>query len=256
MKKIISLNVNGLRSAILKGFTAWIKENDFDIICLQEIKMDSSYADPDFFINQGYYSYWHCATKKGYSGVMILSKEKINNIFIGTGNPEYDQEGRVIRADIGDWSIINAYFPSGSSGEERHDFKMKFIQDFYPWIKELLYIRKKIILVGDYNIVHQAIDIHNPERKDNPSGYRPEERAWLNAWFSELFDDSFRILFPHKQEFSWWSYRAGSYQKNKGWRIDYQSISKPFSDCVLNYKHHHDIRFSDHCPIEGNYNLI
>ena len=113
MKKIISLNVNGLRSAILKGFTASIKENDFDIICLQEIKMDSSYADPDFFINQGYYSYWHCATKKGYSGVMILSKEKINNIFIGTGNPEYDQEGRVTRADIGDWSIINAYFPSG-----------------------------------------------------------------------------------------------------------------------------------------------
>ena len=150
---------------------------------------------------------------------------------------------------------MNAYFPSGSSGEERHLFKMRFLQDIYPWIKNLLYERKKLILVGDYNIVHKELDIHNPQRKDNPSGYRPEERAWLNAWFNELFEDSFRVVFPELQAFSWWSYRAGSYNKNKGWRIDYQSISKPFGNLVRDYKHHREIRFSDHCPVEGIYDI-
>lgn len=255
MKRIVSFNVNGLRSAVQKGFNDWLRKSNFDIVCLQETKMDISYADPEMYSALGYTSYWHCAEKKGYSGVLILSREKPDSVHIGCGIEPYDREGRFIRLDFGDWSVMNAYFPSGSSSEERHSFKMSFLQDIYPWIKTLLYQRKKLILVGDYNIVHKELDIHNPQRKDNPSGYRPEERAWLDAWYNELFDDSFRVVFPDLQAFSWWSYRAGSYNKNKGWRIDYQSISKPFGNLVKDYKHHREIRFSDHCPIEGVYDI-
>ena len=255
MKRIVSFNVNGLRSAVQKGFNEWLRKCDFDIICLQETKMDISYADPEMYLSLGYRAYWHCAEKKGYSGVLVLTKEIPDKVHFGCGIETYDREGRFIRLDFGDWSVMNAYFPSGSSGEERHLFKMRFLQDIYPWIKNLLYERKKLILVGDYNIVHKELDIHNPQRKDNPSGYRPGERAWLNAWYNELFEDSFRVVFPELQAFSWWSYRAGSYNKNKGWRIDYQSISKPFGNLVRDYKHHREIRFSDHCPVEGVYDI-
>ncbi len=255
MKKIVSFNVNGLRSAVQKGFNDWLKNSAYDIICIQETKMDVSFADPDLFYEQGYKAYWHCAKKKGYSGVLILSKLEPNNISIGCGIEKYDDEGRIIRLDFPDFSILNIYIPSGSSGEDRHEFKMKFLEDIYPWFKELLYTHKKLIVVGDYNIVHKDLDIHNPERKDNPSGYRPEERAWLDAWYNELFDDSFRIVKPNVKEFSWWSYRAGSYGKDKGWRIDYQSISKPFGNLVKDYTHLRDIRFSDHCPIVATYDI-
>ncbi|MEP7195046.1 MAG: exodeoxyribonuclease III [Saprospiraceae bacterium] len=255
MTKVVSYNVNGLRSAVQKGFTDWLKNIDYDVIGIQETKMDSSYADEDMFFAQGYKAYWHCAEKKGYSGVLILSKKEPLNIEYGCGIPEYDREGRIIRADYDGWSLLNMYIPSGTSGEERHEFKMKFLQNIYPWLKELLYKHKKLIVIGDYNIVHKEMDIHNPQRKDNPSGYRPEERAWLDAWYNELFEDSFRIIKPDAREFSWWSYRAGSYGKDKGWRIDYQSISKPHGNLVKNYEHLKEIRFSDHCPILGDYNL-
>ncbi|MBK6545179.1 MAG: exodeoxyribonuclease III [Saprospiraceae bacterium] len=255
MKRIVSFNVNGLRAAISKGFNEWVASQAFDIICLQETKMDNSHANPDYFKELGYESYWHCAEKKGYSGVLILSKEKPKNISYGTGIEAYDREGRLIVLDYDGFSIANCYFPSGSSGEDRHSFKMQFLSDMYPKFKKLEQEKKNLIIVGDYNIVHQDIDIHNPERKDNPSGFRPEERAWLDAWFHELFLDSFRVLYPEKQAFSWWSYRAGSYGKDKGWRIDYQSISKSLKSKVKDFKHHRDIRFSDHCPLEGIYEL-
>ncbi len=252
-KKIVSFNVNGLRSAIQKGLLEWLSQNTFDIVCLQEIKMDASLADSAVFEDLGFHSYWHSAQKKGYSGILTLSREKPTGIEYGCGIPEYDCEGRIMRLDFGDWSVINCYIPSGSSGEDRHAFKMQFLRDFGPWMQQVIAKRKKLIVVGDYNIVHKELDIHNPDRKDNPSGYRPDERAWLNEWFDSWFADSFRTVFPDKREFSWWSYRAGSYQKDKGWRIDYQSISKPWADRVMDYKHHKTIRFSDHCPIEGVY---
>jgi exodeoxyribonuclease-3 len=132
---------------------------------------------------------------------------------------------------------------------------MQFLKDVYPVFQNLVDKKTNLIVVGDYNIVHQELDIHNPERKDNPSGYRPEERAWLNNWFTELFEDSFRILNPDKKEFSWWSYRAGSYNKDKGWRIDYHSVSKPLKSKVIDFKHHKDLRFSDHCALEAAYDL-
>ncbi|MFN8279607.1 MAG: exodeoxyribonuclease III [Saprospiraceae bacterium] len=255
MIQIVSYNVNGLRSALQKGFVDWIKKGNYDLICLQETKVDQSLADPDMFYAQGYKTYWHCADKKGYSGVAILTRQEPNEVTVGCGIPIYDCEGRVIRADYKDWSLLNIYIPSGTTGEERHQFKMQFLQDIYPWIKELIYAHKKLIVVGDYNIVHKELDIHNPERKDNPSGYRPEERAWLDAWFTELFDDAFRIIKPESKEFSWWSYRAGSFGKDKGWRIDYQAISKPNSKLVKNFEHQREVRMSDHCPLLGYYDL-
>ncbi len=255
MKRIICLNANGLRSAIQKGLQDWIAENKFDMICFQETKMDSSHADPDYFKSLGYHSIWHCADKKGYSGVLIMTKEIPLNVSLGTGMPVYDREGRLIVADYPGFSLANCYFPSGSAGEERHEFKMQFLKDVYPVFKKLLKEKKNLIVVGDYNIVHKELDIHNPERKDNPSGYRPEERAWLDKWFTELFDDSFRIIHPNKKEFSWWSYRAGSYFKDKGWRIDYQSVAKALSPKVKNFIHHRELRFSDHCPLEAHYDL-
>ncbi len=255
MKRIVSLNANGLRSAINKGFREWIRENPFDLVCLQETKMDESHADPDYFAAESYHSYWHCAEKKGYSGVLILSKQKPNKVVTGFGIPEIDREGRMLLLDFDHFSICNCYFPSGSSSEERHAFKMKFLDAVYPLFVDMAKEKKNLIVVGDYNIVHQGIDIHNPERKDNPSGYRPEERAWLDKWFTELFLDSYRILYPDKIEFSWWSFRAGSYGKNKGWRIDYQSVTPTLKSKVLDFKHLREIRFSDHCPLEAHYKL-
>ncbi len=255
MKKIVSFNVNGLRSAISKGFNEWVAKNDFDFICLQETKMDASHADPEYFNSLGYHTIWHCAEKKGYSGVLVMCKEKPLAIQLGTGIDVYDREGRLIVLDYPGFSLANCYFPSGSSGEERHQFKMGFLEAMYPVYKNMVHQKTNLIVVGDYNIVHQELDIHNPERTDNPSGYRPEERAWMNQWFNELFIDSFRLLYPDKKEYSWWSYRAGSYGKDKGWRIDYQSISKSMKDTVRSFKHLREIRFSDHCPLEASYDI-
>jgi exodeoxyribonuclease III len=160
MKKIISFNANGLRSAMTKGLMDWINTNAFDLICIQETKMDSSHADPDYFLSNGYHSFWHCAEKKGYSGVLILSKVLPLNVHIGTGFPIYDSEGRLIVLDFPDFSIANCYFPSGSSSEERHAFKMKFLHDMYPVFAKMVRDKKNLIVVGDYNI-HPGIDQKN-----------------------------------------------------------------------------------------------
>lgn len=255
MKRIVSLNTNGLRAAITKGFREWIVAHPFDIICIQETKMDASHANQDMFRDEGYHSYWHCAVKKGYSGVLILSREIPDKVTMGFGIPLYDAEGRLLMLEYPTFILCNCYFPSGSSGEDRHAFKMKFLEDVYPFFEKLTHSGKPVIVVGDYNIVHQDLDIHNPERKDNPSGFRPEERAWLDKWYKNLFKDSFRLVYPEKIEYSWWSFRAGSYGKNKGWRIDYQSVTPDLSKKVKDFIHHREQRFSDHCPIEGFYEL-
>lgn len=255
MKKIVSLNANGLRSAMQKNLHGWLEENGFDCVCIQETKMDQSMADEHLFGSQGYRAYWSCAEKKGYSGVMTLTKEEPLSVVHGCGIPEYDREGRFVLLDFGQWSLLNVYIPSGSSGEDRHEFKMKFLDRTLPFFKECIRKYKNLIVVGDYNIVHEDIDIHNPERKDMPSGFRPEERSWLHTWFSELFVDSFRVIHPSVQEFSWWSYRAGSYDKNKGWRIDYHSITPGLKDSVKSFEHQRKFRFSDHCPLVAEYEI-
>jgi len=247
--KIASFNANGIRAAAKKDFWQWVLKEKIDILAVQETKIQKNQINPIEYQKIGYYNFWDFAEKKGYSGVATFSKVKPKFVENGMGMEIYDREGRVLRTDFEDFTLINVYIPSGTSGEHRHEFKMKFLNDFGDYIARLKETIENIIVVGDYNIVHQRIDIHNPDRKDNPSGYRPDERAWLDKWFHSGFYDAFRLIYPDKQQFSWWSYRAGARPRNKGWRIDYISISESLKDKVKDVIHYKDPVFSDHCPV-------
>lgn len=249
MLKIISYNVNGIRAAMKKGFVDWAREGDYDIICIQETKAQPDQVDVAPFEELGYHQYWHSAEKKGYSGVLTLSKLPADQVVEGCSIDLYDCEGRIIRTDFGDWTLLNCYFPSGTSGDVRQDFKMKFLDDFYQWIEELRKERPKLIILGDYNIAHTEIDIHDPVRNKKSSGFLPEERDWMTKWFDNGFVDSFRYLNPEKVEYSWWSYRAQARANNKGWRIDYQSVTNNMKDQLLQAYHLNEAKHSDHCPV-------
>lgn len=247
--KIITYNVNGIRAAIKKGFVDWLKVADPDIIGLQEIKSLENQIDTSMFKDLGYHVYWYPAVRKGYSGVAILSKSPANKITYGMGINDYDDEGRIIQADYKDFSFISAYFPSGTTGDIRQDFKYRFLDDIYHYAQDLLKNYPDLILSGDYNICHKAIDIHNPISNKNTSGFLPEERAWMDKLTSSGLDDSFRLLNKEAHQYSWWSYRANARANNKGWRIDYHmtspSISKQVKEVDLLQQVHH----SDHCPV-------
>jgi len=256
--KLISYNVNGLRAALKKDLLEWIKKEDPDLFCIQESKSQVEQVPAEIFENLGYHAYWHSAEKKGYSGVVTYSKRKASKVVEGMGMGKYDLEGRVLRTDYKDLTLVNLYLPSSSSGEERHKFKMEFLDDFGVWAKKLLKKRKQLIIVGDYNIVRLDIDIHNPTRKDKPPGFRPEERAWLQNWFDKDFVDAYRVLHPDQtDEYSWWSYRAGARKNNKGWRIDYISVSPKLENNITAVRHGHEAMHSDHAPIimEMNWGL-
>ncbi|HHS96155.1 MAG TPA: exodeoxyribonuclease III [Phaeodactylibacter sp.] len=250
MTKIISYNVNGIRAAEKKGLSQWIATQDFDLLCFQEVKASKEQAPLQAFEQIGYtHCHWHDAEKKGYSGVAVFSKQAPDQVVIGCGMDKYDREGRIMRLDFGDWSILNCYFPSGTSGDIRQDFKYEFLDDFFDWIKKLKRKRKKLIVVGDYNIAHTEMDIHNPKSNKNSSGFLPEERAWMSKWFDSGFTDSFRYLHPEKVEYSWWSYRANARANNKGWRIDYQSVSNNLKGKIRQAHHLPEAKHSDHCPV-------
>nr|WP_299420428.1 exodeoxyribonuclease III [uncultured Emticicia sp.] len=250
--KIISYNVNGVRSAINKGLITWLKTNNPDILCLQEIKLSETELVSPLFEELGYYCYWYPAQKRGYSGVAILTKVKPNNIQYGIGNSLFDDEGRILRADFDTFSILSMYFPSGSSGDERQGIKMVFLNDFYIYIKELQKKFPNLIISGDVNICHREIDIHNPKGNANSSGFLPEERAWIGKFLDTGFIDSFRHLNQEPNHYTWWSYRAGAKQKNLGWRIDYHFISESLKNNLTSVNIHPDQLMSDHCPIELN----
>lgn len=248
-KKIISYNLNGLRSALNKGFAEWLGEHHFDIVCVQETKAQRDQVDHDSLEKLGYHDYWYAAEKKGYSGVATFTKQQPDRVVEGCGMPKYDAEGRILRTDFGDWTLLNCYFPSGTTGEVRQAFKMEFLDDFFNWVQELRKERPKLIVVGDYNIAHNEIDIHDPKGNKKSSGFLPEERAWMTKWFSNDFTDSFRYLNPEKVEYSWWSFRANARANNKGWRIDYQSVTDNLQDKLLQSYHIGDAKHSDHCPV-------
>lgn len=247
--KIISYNVNGIRAALKKGLREWIISENPDILCIQETKSQPDQVDDGIFKELGYQSAWHSAQKKGYSGVATYHKQSPKNNIKGIGVDTIDNEGRVLISEYDDFSVINCYFPSGSSSEDRHGVKMDFLRQIQPWIDNYKKQQANIILVGDYNIVHTEKDIHNPTRRDNPSGYRPEERAWMTEWFASGFTDAYRYLHPDEINFSWWSYRAGSRAKDKGWRIDYMSVSDPIKDKIKSCYHQKEAVHSDHCPV-------
>lgn len=247
--KIISYNVNGIRAAIKKGFLDWLKECDPDIICLQEIKANVDQLDLDLFDAAGFkYNYWFSAQKKGYSGVAILSKHRPNSIHYGTGIDHMDFEGRNLRLDFDKFSVMSLYLPSGTN-IQRLGYKFRYMEEFYDYIIKLKTTIPNLIVCGDYNICHESIDIHDPIRNSKVSGFLPEERLWITNFINSGFTDSFRYLNRKPHCYSWWSYRANSRANNKGWRIDYNMVSKSLKSKITSSYILDQIFHSDHCPI-------
>jgi exodeoxyribonuclease-3 len=247
--RIISYNVNGIRAAINKGFLDWIQQANPDVICLQEIKATEDQIPIEQIKAAGYpYQYYFSAQKKGYSGVAILSKIKPNNVVFGTEITHMDFEGRNLRADFDDLSVMSLYLPSGTN-LDRLDHKFKYMDDFLEYIDELKKTTPNLIICGDYNICHEAIDIHDPIRNQTVSGFLPEERAWLNKFMKSGFIDSFRHFNKEPHNYSWWSYRAGARGNNKGWRIDYNLVSENLKDRMSRAVILPEAKHSDHCPI-------
>lgn len=249
MTTILSYNVNGIRAALKKGWVDWARSTQADVICLQEIKAHKEQLDLSVFDELGYYHYWFSAQKKGYSGVAIFCKAKPLHIEYGCGIDTYDFEGRVMRVDFPDYSVISVYFPSGSSGELRQGFKIRFLADFKDYVDELRRKIPNLIISGDYNICHQEIDIHNPVSNKNTSGFLPQERDWLSSFLQGGFVDSFRVFNQNPEQYSWWSYRAASRARNKGWRIDYHMVSRSLLYNIKRVAILSEAKHSDHCPI-------
>jgi len=250
--KIITYNVNGIRAALKKGLVEWVAQTQPDVLCLQETKANADQVDLADLAALGYeHAAWHsCSIKKGYSGVLTVSK-MAPDFQLGGGMEEvYNEEGRVVRTDFGDLTILNCYFPNGGQGEERQNFKYRFLDDFLDFCHELKKERPKILVVGDYNIAHEEIDIHAPKRNEKSSGFLPDERAWMTKWFTEGgFVDALRLLHPDQVVYSWWSFRANARNNNKGWRIDYHSLTKEYADEIKAIEHLTEAKHSDHCPI-------
>jgi exodeoxyribonuclease-3 len=248
--RIISYNVNGIRAAIKKGFIDWLKTNPADVICIQETKAVKGDVDHKVFNDMGYHDYWFSAQKKGYSGVAVFTKIKPDNVVCGSGHKVSDDEGRILQLDFKDVRLINAYFPSGTSGEERQTFKYAWLDEFNAFLNTLKKKYPKLILCGDYNIAHKEIDIHDPKGNKKSSGFLPEEREWLTRFLDSDWIDTFREFHPEPHRYSWWSQRFPTVRlQNKGWRIDYITVTAPLKKQVIEAEIYPDIKHSDHCPI-------
>jgi len=247
--KVISYNVNGIRAAMSKGLIDWLSAVDADVVCFQEIKATEDQIDTEALRALGYANqYYFSAEKKGYSGVAILSKNAPDNVVFGTGIAYMDREGRNLRADFGAFSVMSMYLPSGTN-TDRLDYKFTYMDDFLEYAKQLTGDRSKLLVVGDYNICHEAIDIHDPIRNKNVSGFLPEERAWMSRFLESGFVDSFRAFNQDPHNYTWWSYRANARANNKGWRLDYAMASNDLAEHLKRSVILSEAVHSDHCPI-------
>jgi exodeoxyribonuclease-3 len=247
--KIISYNVNGIRAAINKGFLNWLQQVNPDVVCLQEIKALESQLELELFHKAGFhYNYWFSAQKKGYSGVAILSKKEPDRVIYGTEIDYMDHEGRNIRADFNGISVMSLYVPSGTN-LARLDHKLQYMDDFQDYVNQLKKETPNLVICGDYNICHEAIDIHDPVRNKNVSGFLPVEREWIGNFIDSGFIDSFRFFNKEPHNYTWWSYRANSRTNNKGWRLDYGMVSRPLEDRLKRSVILSEAVHSDHCPI-------
>lgn len=250
--KIFSYNVNGIRAAMKKGLDEWIESASPDVLCLQEIKAQEDQIPDEIKLLEdlGYHSFWHPAERKGYSGVALLSKTEPKHVEIGTGIDYMDREGRVLRADFEDLSVISLYIPSGTNMAKRLDFKMQFCHDFLKYINELRKDFPNLVICGDYNICHEAIDIWDPVRNAKVSGFLPMEREWLSGFMEECeMIDAFRHFDSEPHNYSWWSYRSNARAQNKGWRLDYTMVSRSLEDKMKRAEIISEAVHSDHCPV-------
>ena len=249
--KILSYNINGIRAALRKNLLEWLKDYNPDIVCFQEIKANEDQFDKSKFTDLGYHSYWFSAQKKGYSGVGIITKMKPLNVEHGTGIDYMDFEGRNLRIDFKNFSVMSLYLPSGTN-INRLAFKFQYMDDFKAYINNLTSNVPNLIIGGDFNICHKAIDIHDPIRNAKVSGFLPKERDWIDNFINDGFVDSFRIFNNKPHKYSWWSYRANSRNNNKGWRIDYLLAAEKLKKNILESYILDDVVHSDHCPIGLN----
>lgn len=249
--KIISYNINGIRAALKKGFLTWLAETAPDVLCLQEVKALQTDVEIALFEALGYRCHWFSAEKKGYSGVATFVKGHHCDAYGGTGHSQSDAEGRVLRTDLGDLTLINAYFPSGTTGSIRQDCKYIWLREFGDWLAALRTHRQRVIVCGDFNIAHRAADIHNPKGNAKNSGFLPEERAWMDAFLNDGMSDMFRYVHPEARDsYTWWSQRFPTVRaENKGWRIDYMCASENILPHVRQVSHLKEVTFSDHCPV-------
>jgi exodeoxyribonuclease III len=248
--RIISYNVNGIRAAIKKGFIEWLQTDPADIICIQETKASRDDVNYKLINDRGYHDYWFSAQKKGYSGVAVFTRIKPDNVIVGNGHSASDDEGRVIQLDFGSTRLINAYFPSGTSGDIRQAFKYEWLNEFSTYLNALRNTNPQIILCGDYNIAHKEIDIHDPKGNKNTTGFLPEERAWMDEFLGSGWIDVFRNFHPEPHRYSWWSQRFPSVRlNNKGWRIDYISTTEEMRSRLKDAEIFPDVKHSDHCPV-------
>ena len=249
--KILSYNINGIRAALRKNILEWLKDYNPDIVCFQEIKANEDQFDKSKFTDLGYHSYWFSAQKKGYSGVGIITKMKPLNVEYGTGIDYMDFEGRNLRIDFKNFSVMSLYLPSGTN-INRLAFKFQYMDDFKAYINNLTSNVPNLIIGGDFNICHKAIDIHDPIRNAKVSGFLPKERDWIDNFINDGFVDSFRIFNNKPHKYSWWSYRANSRNNNKGWRIDYLLAAEKLKKNISESYILDDVVHSDHCPIGLN----
>ena len=247
--KIVSYNVNGIRAAMNKGFVEWLGTVDADVVCIQETKAMKEQVDVAALEGIGYpHHYWFSAQKKGYSGVAVLCKNQPDHVESGTGIDYMDTEGRNLRVDFGDISVMSMYLPSGTN-LDRLEFKLTYMADFQKYADKLRKERPNLIVCGDYNICHEAIDIHDPVRNKNVSGFLPVEREWIGNFIKSGFIDSFRHFNKEPHHYTWWSYRANARANNKGWRLDYGMVNESLKDRLKRSIILNEAKHSDHCPI-------
>lgn len=247
--KITTWNVNGIRANLKKGMREWVAGHAPDIYCLQEIKAKPEQIEPELREMPGYLSYWNPAERPGYSGVLTYSRVEPQAVRLGLGVDEFDNEGRVVRLDFGEWMLWNIYFPNGQRGQGRVDYKLAFYAELLRQCDVLHAEGKKLVITGDFNTAHREIDLANPRQNANTSGFLPEERAWVDQFLQHGFVDAFRALYPERVQYTWWTYISGARSRNVGWRLDYFLVSDAVMPAVRDVVIHDDVLGSDHCPV-------
>jgi exodeoxyribonuclease III len=257
MLRIITINVNGIRSAARKGLFAWLQHQQADVICVQELKAQAAELQHPSLCLEGYHAHFHYAEKKGYSGVGIYSRHQPKQIVTGLGWDTADQEGRYVAVDLGGLWVASLYLPSGTSGEHRQTIKFDFLERYTKHLEKIREEASEYVLCGDWNIAHQKIDLKNWRSNQKNSGFLPEERAWMDSLFGQLgFVDAFRVINQEHDQYTWWSHRGRAWEKNVGWRIDYQVITPGLKPTVKSAAIYKQERFSDHAPLTMEYDII